>query len=201
MNKLLHGVGLTHSDRYKRTEIGLDGKRARTKEYRLWCHMLDRCYWDYCQARQPTYKGCLVSENFKSFDFFAEWCQTQIGFKSDNYHLDKDILGTGKLYSEDCCVFIPARINSLMLSPKSKKSDLPKGVYFCKRNRKYKAQIRIMSIGSQIGLGYFDSVDEAVKVYNLEKEKIVKSVAEEYKDIIDPRVYKFLSQYTIPDKL
>lgn len=200
MSKLLYGVGFTDSPLYKRTEIGSDGKRRRTKEYRLWCHMMDRCYSEYCQDNQPTYKGCTVSSNFKRFHFFAEWCQTQIGFKSEGYHLDKDILGTGKLYSEDCCVFIPARVNTLLLKPATKLSGLPNGVYFCKRNKRYKTQIQIARDNVQRSLGYFETATGAFLVYKREKEKIIKAVAEEYREVVDMRVYEFLLNYEVEEK-
>ena len=34
-----------------------------TKEYNLWQNMLQRCYSDTFQKKQPTYEGCKCSEN------------------------------------------------------------------------------------------------------------------------------------------
>ncbi len=43
-----------------------------TKEYDLWQNMLRRCYSDSSKKKHPTYEGCEVSENFKSFEYFYE---------------------------------------------------------------------------------------------------------------------------------
>ena len=88
------GVGITGT-KYQPTINGV-----KTKEYVLWCNMLERCYSTNLKKRQPTYEYCEVSENFKSYEYFYEWCHKQVGFSNKDWQLDKDLLIKGnKLYS------------------------------------------------------------------------------------------------------
>lgn len=46
---------------------------VQTKEYVLWKGMLRR-YSAYLKKRYPTYKDCEVSDKFKRYEYFYEWC-------------------------------------------------------------------------------------------------------------------------------
>ena len=106
----VYGVGVAGA----KYQITVNGRNI--KEYVLWKEMLRRCYSDNYKKRQPTYEGCEVSDKFKSYEYFYEWCNKQIGFDNEGWHLDKDLLVKGnKVYSEDSCVFIPSEINTLLI--------------------------------------------------------------------------------------
>ena len=62
---------------------------VQTKEYMLWKSMLKRCYSDVYQKKRPTYEGCDVSDKFKSYEYFYEWCNKQVGFGNQDWQLDK----------------------------------------------------------------------------------------------------------------
>lgn len=175
-----------------------DGKSV--KEYVAWCGMLYRCtqkYWD----KYPTYIGTTCSNNFKHYSFFYEWCQSQIGFgQSDEsgklWHLDKDILVKGNnIYSEDTCIFVPQRINKLLIKSNSLRGDYPIGV--SKNIGAATVRVRCSFDSVSKHLGCFETPQEAFSVYKAHKECVIKNVASEYKHQLDPRAYEALMNYTV----
>ena len=176
-------------------------KGKQTKEYQLWFGMLERCFDEKFQKKRPTYKGCKVSDNFKHFPYFKEWCSKQVGFNSKDdkgnpFQLDKDILVKGnKLYSEDACVFVPKEVNILLTKNNAVRGELPIGVSYDKKNRKYVAQISMFK--EIIRLGFFYTVEEAFSTYKTAKEAHIKEIANKWKDKIDPRVYEALMNYQV----
>ena len=119
--------------------VGVVGEEAtrinnrQIKERELWSSMLTRCYDDKFHSRSQTYVGCSVSDNFKYFPYFKEWCNQQIGFNIEGFELDKDILVKGnKIYSEDTCCFVPREINSLFVKRKKSRGNFALGVDYKK---------------------------------------------------------------------
>ena len=172
-----------------------------TKEYMLWKHMLERCYSDKYQKKNPTYEGCEVSDNFKSYEYFYEWCQKQIGFDNDGngfpFHLDKDLLVKGNnVYSETTCVFIPAEINKVLIKRTALRGEHLIGVYWDKTNKAFKAQVN-KNKGKQEHLGLFNTEIEAFNAYKVAKETFIKEQANEFKSQIDPRAYNALMSYVV----
>lgn len=195
--KLIHGIGTNE----KIYPACIDGKH--TDEYASWLSMLCRCtekLWSRCY----TYHGVTCSDNFKSYTYFYEWYHRQIGASNKDargkkWCLDKDILVKGnKVYSEDTCVFIPHRVNSLLTKSDSSRGGLPIGVHFETRDNRYKAQCRCIS-GKQKNLGLFKTSKEAFVAYKLCKEDVIKKVAEEYKYQLDYRVYESLMKYEVSE--
>ena len=168
-----------------------------TKEYELWHSMLKRCYSDKSKKKYPTYEGCEVSDNFKSYEYFYEWCHSQIGFSNQDWHLDKDLLVKGnKVYSEDSCVFIPREINQLLVKRTASRGEHLIGVYWNKANKAFKAQVS-RSKGKSEHLGCFKTESEAFKAYKQAKESFVKEQAEKWKGKIDDRAYEALMNYEV----
>ena len=168
-----------------------------TKEYVLWQGMLQRCYSDTFKKRYPTYEGCEVSENFKSYEYFYEWCHEQIGFGNKDWHLDKDLLIKGnKVYSEDSCIFIPSDINLLLTKREALRGEHLIGVCWSKTHKAFKARVR-KNKGKQEFLGYFKTELEAFNAYKTAKESFVKEQANEWKGKIDIRACDALMKYTV----
>ena len=103
--KLVYGVGINDADySVAKTEVigHVDGKRKQKRVwgcpyYEVWANMLKRCYSAKCQGKQPTYKGCSVSEEWLRFSNFGRWMEVQ---DFEGKQLDKD-LAIGILHFED----------------------------------------------------------------------------------------------------
>lgn len=133
---LVHGVGVYEKGEYV---AWIDGKH--TREYRLWKNMIKRCYSKKELNLRASYIGCEVSKNFLNFQYFANWCQSQIGFSVKEYQLDKDVVFKGnKLYSEDTCFFVPRRVNMFLTKRDKLRGVHPIGVSFDKNLNKFRSQ-------------------------------------------------------------
>lgn len=193
--KLVSGVGI--NDRSCPAYVA--GKA--TREYSLWKDMLCRCYSPTAHKRNPTYASCEVSESFKHFSYFSEWVGKQIGFNSIddsgcNYQMDKDLLLKGnKVYSEAVCVFVPQSINLLLTKHNAARGAHPLGVSWHKQSGCYRA--KCMVDGVQQHLGYYSTAKDAFYAYKEFKENLIKRVAREYQDQIDPRVFEALLNYAV----
>ena len=170
---------------------------VQTKEYVLWQSMLKRCCYNTFKKKRPTYEGCEVSENFKSFEYFYEWCNSQIGFNNKYWQLDKDLLVKGnKVYSENTCVFLPQEINSLLVKRKASRGEHLIGVYWHNTNKAFIARVN-KNKGKSEHLGYFNTEIEAFNAYKIAKEDFVKEQATKWKDQIDIRAYNALMNYEV----
>ncbi len=172
-----------------------------TKEYMLWCHMLERCYSDTYQKKKPTYEGCEVSDKFKSYEYFYEWCHKQVGFDNQGdenpFHLDKDSLVKGnKVYSESTCVFLPVEINSLLTKSTASRGKHLIGVSWNKKASAFVAMVS-KNKGKREWLGSFNTELEAFNAYKTAKESFVREQANKWKGKIDDRAYNALMKYTV----
>lgn len=187
----VYGIGII-GDKYQVSEGGKN-----TKEYILWCHMLERCYSDSYKKKYPTYEGCEVSDNFKSYEYFYEWCNKQIGFGIDDFQLDKDLLVKGnKVYSESTCIFLPQEINSLLVKRESMRGKCLIGVSWHKRDKVFTARVN-KNKGKLEYLGYYNTELEAFNAYKIAKEAFVKEQANNWKSQIDIRAYNALMNYKV----
>lgn len=166
------------------------------QEYSIWNGVRQRCYNENNRDKLPYMMDVGMSDNFKLYSYFKEWCHKQIGFNEDNWQLDKDILSKdNKVYSENTCCFVPPEINCAVTNNKSVRGQFPQGViYNCTKTR-YRA--RIQRGDKWESLGTYDTPEEAFYAYKPVKEAHIKSLANKWKDKIDPRVYEALMNWTI----
>ena len=193
MTPSVFGVGCMGIGRFK----SCDGNGKKTKCYKVWESMLQRCYDPKFQEKHPTYKGCTVCKEWWNFQVFAEWYyEHYYEFGSNELmSLDKDILKKGnKIYSADTCTFVPQFINTLFIKSNKIRGDLPIGV--CKQGNKFKARL-CKGNGKEIHLGMFNTPNEAFLAYKQAKEQYIKEVAEKYKDKIPCELYEAMVAYEV----
>lgn len=193
MKPLVVGKGYLGEGKYVSTE---------TKVYRLWKGILTRAYDSGFHKKYKTYKDVEVCKEWWCFQNFAEWCYNKEFFdvkddKGRPYQLDKDILVKGnRVYSPETCCFVPAEINSLVVTNKRRRGDTPIGVYYVKRNRKYTTQCYFKGSGLKY-LGSYSTAEEAFQVYKEAKKVSIKLVADHWKSEIEDKVYQSLLNWEI----
>lgn len=172
----------------------VDGKCQHTRSDLTWSNMRNRCKND--GIVYPSYAGCSMSENFKDFQFFAEWHQHQIGYALPNYDIDKDILIPGnKVYSETTCVKVPHYLNMFISSQTRVKGPLKQGVTEFKG--KFMSQTRVE--GKNIYLGLFATEEMAHTVYVEAKQQEARRWYKRLCNgefIVDPRVIERMRVWT-----
>ena len=158
--------------------------------------MLQRCYSDEYQKKEPTYKGCSVCDEWLTLSNFKRWMDDPANGYQEGYHLDKDILVKGnKVYSPETSCFVPYQINYVILNRKLHRGDMPIGVY--KRGNSHIAYYN--NTGKRIILGSFKTPEAAFLAYKKAKEQYVKELAEKYykEGKITERVYNALLNYRV----
>lgn len=164
--------------------------------YRKWSNMIRRCYAPSYQKLTNAYKGCTVHEDFLNFQKFMLWAEVQIGFGNLDFELDKDLLAEGsKIYSPDCCVFIPQEINKVTNnSPRQRNHNLV-GVRQYVKGGRFNSCLYVD--GKPVNLGLFETEEEAFVAYKFAKESNIKRLANKFKDVIDNRVYCKLINFNV----
>ncbi|RFZ78264.1 hypothetical protein DS742_14215 [Lacrimispora amygdalina] len=184
-HKSIYGVGYIGEGSYT-------ASRLTNPEYDTWRTMIMRCYDTGAKKRYPAYyMNCTVCREWHNYQSFAKWYSKNYYTLNDGkrMHLDKDILVPGnKIYSPERCIFVPQRINMLLLN-KPNKRGLPNGITRTKYG--YSAKY------DHVELGIFSTIEEAFSHYATEKEGDIKRVANEYKDRIPMKLYEALVNYIL----
>lgn len=173
--------------------LGIKKKGVVTVSYKVWRSMIERCYSNKYQERQPTYVGCEVCNEWLYFSNFAEWFEENY---VDGYALDKDILIKGnKVYSPQTCCFVPQEINKLLLKHDRKRGEYPIGIHKDRNNY----VVLLSRYGKQEYLGTFKTPEEAFYAYKVAKEAYIKEVATKYYNDgkIARNVYEALMNYKV----
>lgn len=169
-----------------------------TEPYKMWHHMIRRCY-DTCQLnRRPTYTNCYVCKEWLNFQNFAKWYEENYyECNGEEMHLDKDILiKDNNVYSPSTCIVVPKRINCLFIKRQNDRGKYPIGV--CYHNRDNVLEVWCCNKEcKQQYLGRFNNEKDAFNCYKQFKEGVIKQVADEYKDLIPKELYEALYKYEV----
>ena len=183
---IIHGWGINNST-YPVSEAQ-PGKKGRKfcAYYKLWGSVLSRGLSPTKETNPHmlAYKGVTISDDFKYFMDFREWCITQ-GLSEDNrrdIQLDKDLLFFGnKEYSKKNCCFVPGFLNALLIACDTKRGEFPIGVTLHdKKNRNFIGQ---MAIDCKINVLGFNKDPMVVHRYwQLAKAKEIDRKVLQYKE-------------------
>ena len=193
--KLVCGVGINDADYdvTKKEAVGfVDGKQKQKQVwvcpyYRVWTNMLGRCYSAKFHERRPTYVGCTVSDEWRTFSNFKAWMVKQdfIG-----KHLDKDLLFEGnKVYSPETCVFVSGLVNTFTANREAERGEWLIGVCWNKIKEKFQANCKNPFTKKQEHLGLFTCEQRAHKAWLKRKLELARELAAIQ---TDPRVAKAL---------
>jgi hypothetical protein len=123
-----------------------------TREYSLWCAMMNRVYNEKQLEHHTAYRDVTVHERWHSFSNFLEDLPELKGYKlwseGNDYELDKDLLQQGveyKVYSPETCMFIPREVNIRVK---------PNGNGRLKKEKQPKKVIRLTHIESGMYMDY-----------------------------------------------
>lgn len=201
--RLVYGVGTNDADySVSKTEVigYVDGKRKQKlvwmcDYYQTWANMLKRCSEKW-QENYPTYRGCSVSGEWKTFSVFKNWMEKQ---DWQGKSLDKDLLFMGnKVYSPETCVFVSQMVNSFTLDCRAARGEWLIGVCWNKEKAKFQSNCRNPFSGKNENLGRFTTEQEAHEAWRKRKLELAKELA----DIqTDERVAKALvDRYSKPQE-
>jgi len=157
-NMKVCGVGVNDAD----FPIKPKGKLVRS--YRVWSHVLNRCYSSKYHKIQPTYIDCYVEEVWHKYSNFHLWFMDQE--PPEQWAIDKDILSQGnKIYSPSFCVMVPRELNNFTNEHAATRGDLPIGVCYNKKTKYFEAWCNEVNSRKQKFLGSFRSPEAAHSEY------------------------------------
>lgn len=148
------------------------GKRVECPFYAKWRGMIARVHCEKRLARNPTYRGVRICEEWRRFSNFAAWLST----KEWSKELDKDLI-SGVLYSPNTCLLVSKKVNYAIAGVRPAISGKLVGVHYNKEKQKYQAICTNFS-GRKKHLGYFLSEEVAHGVWRAAKLAYLNKLAD-----------------------
>lgn len=180
--KLIQGVGINDVDYVteKKKTIIINGEKKQKlvwycPYFRTWRNILQRCFSTKFQERNPTYKGCSVSEEWLTFSNFRHWMGAQ---DWEGKQLDKDLLFEGnKVYSKDTCVFVSGAVNNFTTDRGNDRGEWLIGASWHKESGKFRSHCHNPFTNRSEHLGYFTCEQEAHQAWLKRKLELAHELA------------------------
>lgn len=189
---IVYGVGYYGFDSVREV-------KNKNKEYKriydIWKDMLRRCYTDNTTSYNK--RDVKVDVEWHSFANFYKWCLnlTLSNYRKD-FYLDKDILKRNNtLYSPKLCVFVPKRINNLLVGMND--GNVNKCIRHTNRN------YQVLITKKKKFIGGYNTLREARIAYKIAKEEYIRvhSYLSYMRDEIPYRVYESLVKFKINEDI
>lgn len=165
-------VGIGINDMKGKVEIG------KGSIYQKWVSMIKRCYCEHYVKNKPTYLFAEVEREWLRLSNFYEWASQYKGVSF--LTLDKDIYGSGVLYSPENCILVPNYINYFFLG-----MDKPLRFNWKPHLNKWEVWVENPTKGLKRGVGSYKGVyktkEEALDVYKKAKKEYLKIILDRYK--------------------
>lgn len=175
----LYNVGFLGVGTYAMT---INGKP--TCAHKAWSGVIERCYSTRLRHSRPCYSDVTISGDWHNFQNFAKWFYSQRGAEL-GWEIDKDLLVTGnKHYSPETCILLPRRLNTAIIHVGSNENVL--GYSYHPVSKLYSTMVSTPAGGRNI---YFKTKDECVKYYYKSKSEQLSSLANEWREELDPKAF------------
>lgn len=173
------GVGINDADYVTRDVVLIDGVQKTLwicPFYNVWVKMIRRCYSESYHKRRPTYKDCVVCDEWLNFSNFRKW---MVGQDWQGKQLDKDLLFVGnKLYSPDTCIFVVSKVNNFIIDNAASRGLYLIGACFDKNKNKFSSYCNNPFTKELEYLGYHTSELEAHLTWKKRKHELACQLAD-----------------------
>lgn len=200
-SKLVYGVGKNDADYEVCVFSRVNGQRTimwQSPFYRRWVAMLRRCYSERYQKTRPSYAGCTVCEEWKTFSNFRMWMEVQ---DWEGKALDKDILAIDKKqYSPDTCVFISIELNNFLTDCRKTRGAYLIGASLEKDTGLFKASCNNPLTKRLENLGRFKSEVEAHLAWKKRKHELANLLCDKgnlVNPLVEDKLRTMFSDFTI----
>lgn len=201
LHKGFLGVGYLGFGKYSTGKCRKGQVKIPSHILKTWRYMLHRVHnSDYLsEGKNREYRDVRICEEWYNLQNFVEWSLKQQGCgsvddKGVQFQLDKDIVGSGKLYSPENCVYIPKDVN--IFFSKKRVGKHGRGVKEVRKKGKiqgYSASVSVFGVDTY--LGFFNTPEEAQDVHDIAKREVADKIAEKWEGKIDERVIDKLRNF------